>query len=70
MFNYYSIPALKFSKCFPFLEMFKMFIRGLCLGIKIKIFFRMSWNVFLNGVEVPVFGTYIYVYITSLCDQL
>lgn len=21
----------------------------------------MSWNVFLNGVEVPVFGTYIYI---------
>lgn len=60
MFNYYSIPALKFSKCFPFLQMFKMFIRGLCLGIKIKKISECLGMFFLNGVEVPVFGTYIY----------
>lgn len=27
----------------------------------------MSWNVFLNGVEVPVFGTYIYRYTSQVC---
>lgn len=27
----------------------------------------MSWNVFFNGVEVPVFGTYIYRYTSQVC---
>lgn len=48
--------------------MFKMFIRGLCLGIKIKKKFQnvLEWF-FLNGVEVPVFDTYIYRYTSQVC---